>query len=219
MKKTLLLSTCLLAGVMTAMAQQTLYVIDNATVEHFDGSQLKGKTIRDYKITTKGSGRNAITVHAITTAPSAFSLSLPHLDSLKLPDFNAFGQFTADTVLLGHGVSVISKLPKKMVYVIDGKRFDDPAAFQSLSSGDIASITVLKEGSPEQLKYGENTSVIMITTKKEKDALTEFFKTLPGAKVEADGTITVNGEPIKRVTINGRAYSVESGSVTVSGRP
>ena len=53
MKKIILLSICILASFWSLSAQQTLYVIDNETVESFDGTQLKGKTIRDYKITTK----------------------------------------------------------------------------------------------------------------------------------------------------------------------
>ena len=75
MKKLILISLCLFAGAATLSAQKTMYIIDNEAVEHFDGSQLKGKTISDYKITTSGTGRNAITVHAITTARSSFSYS------------------------------------------------------------------------------------------------------------------------------------------------
>ena len=29
-------------------------------------------------------------------------------------------------------------------------------------------------------------------------------------KVEADGSITVNGQPVKKITINGRNYSVSA---------
>ena len=41
----------------TLSAQQTIYVIDNVTVKNFDGSQLQGKTIKDYQISTQGSGK------------------------------------------------------------------------------------------------------------------------------------------------------------------
>lgn len=101
MKKLILISICLTVGAITLSAQKTLYVIDNVTVEHFDGSQLKGKTVSDYKITTSGTGRNAITVHAITTTRSAFSysFSMPHLDSLRIPDMSDFKYFKADTLL------------------------------------------------------------------------------------------------------------------------
>lgn len=53
MKKILFITVLLLCSV-CLWGQQTIYVIDNVTVEHFDGSQLKGKTIGDYQITTTG---------------------------------------------------------------------------------------------------------------------------------------------------------------------
>ena len=176
-------------------AQQTIYIIDNESVEHFDGSQLKNRTVRDYKISTRGSGRNAITVHAITTSPSVYSVtgSFKPLDPIS---------FSADTTLF------IKPAHRKIIYVIDGVAHEDVSAFNSISPIDIENITVLKDGSPEQQKYGENAVVMSITTKKEKSDLMEFLKGLPGVKVEADGSITANGQPIKKITINGRAYSV-----------
>ena len=212
MKKIILLSIFLLIGAWTLHAQQTIYIIDNETVENFDGSQLKDRTIRDYKITTKGSGRNAITVHAITTSRSAFSysFSMPHLDSLRIPDMSDFKYFKADTLLFPNGIGVFKNTPRKIVYVIDGKVSEDGNAFRSISPLSIASITVLKDDSPEAKAYGENVSVIKIETKKEENGLLESLKNLPGVKVEADGSITVNGQPVKRITINGRSYSVSA---------
>ena len=212
MKKLILLSVCLFAGALTLSAQKTIYIIDNATVEHFDGSQLKGKTVSDYKITTSGTGRNAITVHAITTSRSAFSysFSMPHLDSLRMPDMSDFKYFKADTLVFPNGIGVFKNTPRKIVYVIDGKVSEDGNAFRSISPLSIASITVLKDDSPEAKAYGENVSVIKIETKKEENGLLESLKNLPGVKVEADGSITVNGQPVKRITINGRSYSVSA---------
>lgn len=154
MKKILLLSICLLAGAWTLSAQQTIYIIDNETVEHFDGSQLKDRTIRDYKITTKGSGRNAITVHAITTWQSGLSItgSFKSLEPLAPIDST---------------VRIINPSKRQIVYVIDGVPHETAAsAFNSISPLDIDNITVIKDGSPEQRKYGENIGVIIITTKK-----------------------------------------------------
>ena len=212
MKKLILISICLTVGAITLSAQKTLYVIDNVTVEHFDGSQLKGKTVSDYKITTSGTGRNAITVHAITTTRSAFSysFSMHHLDSLRIPDMSDFKYFKADTLLFPNGIGVFKNTPRKIVYVIDGKVSEDGNAFRSISPLSIASITVLKDDSPEAKAYGENVSVIKIETKKEENGLLESLKNLPGVKVEADGSITVNGQPVKRITINGRSYSVSA---------
>lgn len=157
MKKMILLSICLLLGAWTLSAQQTIYVIDNETVEHFDGSQLKGKTIKDYKITTQGSGRKAITVHAITTAPAS------RFKGYAVPNFRV------DSLFTGKDVTVISQGPsKKVVYVIDGERIEDSAPLRKMSRYDIESISIIKDGSPEQLRYGEDVSVIKITTKKGK---------------------------------------------------
>lgn len=212
MKKLILISICLTVGAITLSAQKTLYVIDNVTVEHFDGSQLKGKTVSDYKITTSGTGRNAITVHAITTTRSAFSYSssMPHLDSLRIPDMSDFKYFKADTLLFPNGIGVFKNTPRKIVYVIDGKVSEDGNAFRSISPLSIANITVLKDDSSEAKAYGENVSVIKIETKKEENGLLESLKNLPGVKVEADGSITVNGQPVKKITINGRSYSVSA---------
>jgi hypothetical protein len=210
MKKLILISLCLFACALTLSAQQTIYVIDNVTIEHFDGSQLKGKNIRDYKITTTGSGRKAITVHSITTSRSAFTAHFynPHLDSLKTPEFSEFKTFQADTLISLKDVRVISTTPRKVVYVIDGVRHDDAKAFNSLSPMDIENITVIKDDSPEAKAYGENVSVIKIQTKKGGNGLMESLKNLPGVKVEADGSITANGQPIKKITINGSSYSI-----------
>ena len=196
MKKILLLSISLLIGAWTLSAQQTIYIIDNETVENFDGSQLKDRTIRDYKITTKGSGRNAITVHAITTSSSVFSVT---------------GSFTPLQPLAPIDSSIVIKpTHRKIIYVIDGVAHEDASAFNSISPFDIENITVVKDGSPEQKKYGENVVVMNITTKKEKTDWKELLKKLPGVKVEADGSVTVNGQPIKKISINGRAYSVDT---------
>ena len=195
MKKRVLLSICLLIGAWTLSAQQTIYIIDNETVENFDGSQLKDRTIRDYKINTKGSGRNAITVHAITTSPSVFSVT---------------GSFKPLNILADTTV-VINPTHRKIVYVIDGVVHEDVSAFNSISPSDIENITVVKEGSPEQLIYGEDVVVMKITTKKEEflKAL-KALKALPGVMVDEDGKITFNGRAVKSISINGRAYSVDT---------
>ena len=212
MKKIILLSICLLTGAGTLSAQQTIYIIDNETVENFDGSQLKNRTVRDYKITKKGSGRNAITVHAITTTRSALSYSFytPHLDSLKMPVMSDFKSFMADTLVFPDGIRVIKNTPRKVVYVIDGKVSEDGDAFRSISPLNIASIMVLKDDSPEAKAYGENVSVIKIQTKKAENGLLESLKNLPGAKVDSDGNVTINGQAVRKITINGRTYSVDS---------
>ena len=212
MKRILLLSLLLVTGTWALSAQQTIYVIDNETVDTFDGSQLKGRTIKDYKITTKGSGRNAITVHAITTSTSAFSFSgsFAHLDSLKNLHLRGKTVVGADTVLVTKGITVVNPTHRKTVYVVDGKKYE-ASEFPNIDPLQIEGITILKDGSPEQRKYDPDAAVILITTKKEKQDLTELIKKIPGAKVDADGRITVNGEPIRKISINGQTSYVDDG--------
>lgn len=206
MRKIIIISICLFVGAMTLSAQQTVYVIDNETVENFDGSQLKGRIVRDYKITTKGSGRKAVTVHAITTSPSVFSVSgrfsLP--DSLKALNLNGFTKFGLDSLYLTKDLKVINSSSRRVIYMIDGKEYEDASAFQSLSPSDIRHIVLKSDCTPEQKKrYGENVSVISITTNKGKTDLSSLIKKMPGVKIDENGQVTVNGEPITKIKING----------------
>lgn len=206
MKKLFLILVCLFAGVLTLSAQKTIYVIDNETVEHFDGSQVKGKFVKDYKITTTGTGRDAITVHAITTAPSSFSFSYsaPQPDSLRMPDTGSM-KVRADTIYFPKGISTFQNSSKKIVYVIDGKESDEDD-FKSISKRDIVNITVLKNTSPKAKAFGVNAEVIMIQTKKAKNDPKQTLLGLIGIKKEADGSVTLNGKPAKSVTIDGKVY-------------
>ena len=74
--KKFIIAFALCLACFTLSAQQILYVIDNVTVQNFDGSQLQGKTITNYQISTQGSGKKAVTVHAITTAPANVTMSI-----------------------------------------------------------------------------------------------------------------------------------------------
>lgn len=207
MKKLFLILVCLFAGVLTLSAQKTIYVIDNETVEHFDGSQVKGKFVKDYKITTTGTGRDAITVHAITTARTSFSFSysVPQLDSLRMLDMGGAMRVKADTIYFPKGISTFQNSSKKIVYVIDGKESDEDD-FKSISKRDIVNITVLKNTSPKAKAFGVNAEVIMIQTKKAKNDPKETLRSLMSIKKEADGSVTVNGKPAKTITIDGKVY-------------
>ena len=201
MRKIILL-LCLALTATTLSAQRTIYVIDNKTVENFDGSQLIGKTIKEYKITTTGKGRDAITVHSVSTVPSVYSVSgfvSPSEDSLEI--WKSKKQFQRDYIN-GHLPS------KRVVYVIDGVEQKDAEAFQSLRPSEIKSMTVIKAGSSEALKYGDDCDVIMVETDKYRVAINKLIMSLPGAKVEEDGTFSINGQRIKTVSIVGNGKKV-----------
>ena len=166
MKKTLLLSICLLAGAVAAKAQQTLYVIDNATVEHFDGSQLKGKTITDYQISTTGKGNKAVTVHAISTAPSikaVYGIPRGEFKEFSFPEDLGKGlRFNADSLSLsGTSVFLRGTSDEKVLYIIDGEKSEDASVLRSLAPDRIRSISVLK-GRESQERFGTSQPVIVV---------------------------------------------------------
>ena len=133
---------------------------------------------------------------------------MARLDSLRIPDLSGITTFSADSIFVSNGAFKV--LSKRIIYIIDGKESEDASLFNTISPFDIESITVVKDGSPEQKKYGENVVVMNITTKKEKTDWAEFLKGLPGVTVDEDGKITVNGRAVTTITINGRAYSIDT---------
>lgn len=192
MKRIIILTISLIVSSVCLWGQQTIYVIDNVTVDNFDGSQLKGKNIKDYQITTTGKGAKAITVHAITTAPfvNAFFGDFPK-------------QFSADSIILGNSF-MRRNLSQKMLYIIDGERTEDVSALQKLSSARIKKIQMYKGGTTRE-KFDTDLPVMVIETRDLEQDLNEVLKLFPNVKVSEDGTITVDGKPIKKVTINGAA--------------
>lgn len=176
MKKILfLLLFCLVPLVLSA--QRTLYVIDNVTIEHFDGSQLKGKLIQDYRISTSGSGRKAVTVHSITTVSGRA---------------NSFSEHSPSTT------------SDNIVYIIDGKRYEDSSELKKLAPDNIKSIAVLKNDEARK-KYDADGAIVIFT----KSGTDEILKKVPGLKVETDGTLTLNGTKIRKIAINGQTISLE----------
>lgn len=205
MKKILFITALLLCSV-CLWGQQTIYVIDNVTVENFDGSQLKGKTISDYQITTTGKGNKAVTVHAITTVKRT-------MRSQVIVNDNGQVIMKTDTLLNRFGGASLKSetVVPNFVYIVDGKVVEE-SEVKNLPTKQIQSITVIKDSeSLKQFNLDGSSSVVNIITKSEESAK-ELLKSLPGAKVEEDGTVTINGQSVKKITINGRNYQVAPAS-------
>ena len=203
MKRIIILTISLIVSSVCLWGQQTIYVIDNVTVDNFDGSQLKGKNIKDYQITTTGKGAKAITVHAITTAPSINAIFGDYPKDFSLPkDFGKGFHFSVDSLTLS-GNSILLRNPsQKMLYIIDGERTEDVSALQKLSSARIKKIQMYKGGTTRE-KFDTDLPVMVIETRDLEQDLNEVLKLFPNVKVSEDGTITVDGKPIKKVTIAG----------------
>lgn len=121
-----------------------LYVIDKQMVSQFDGSQLVGKKIVAYRITTGtltagSSGKDIVRIHDIQT--EAASTSSMHVLVAQAAD---------------------------PAYVIDGKQVTKDE-FERLKPSGIHSITVVKKGSREDVKKyaGWENGVILVTTRKD----------------------------------------------------
>ena len=207
MKKYITLLFLLFLAPLALSAQQTVYVIDNVSVDKFDGSQLKGKTIRDYQITTTGSGRKAVTVHSITTGPTIISGTLSKEDMERLRRQTEVFRLKADSVFVRSGDLYKLQSVGQIRYVIDGVLVDDGSALRSIAPGDVAGITVLSRADSKK-KYDFDGTIIEVTTRKNPD-LEKLLDKMPGVKLSKDGSITVNGEKVGKITINGKTYKLD----------
>lgn len=121
------------------------YIIDNQQVAQFDGSQLVGKIVERYRITTLVSDGNVIRIHDIQTE-EAGNLS----------------------------IRVVSARPADPAYVIDGEQVSKEVLKQ-LKPSRIHSVEVVKNVSREDVKKyaGWENGVILVRTKKEGDPSVE----------------------------------------------
>ncbi|MBR1569446.1 MAG: hypothetical protein IJ651_09700 [Bacteroidales bacterium] len=209
MKKLSAIIIALLLAAAPLWAQKTLYVIDNETVEHFDGSQLKGKIIREYKITTTGRGRNAVTVHSITTGARfslpSFNISEEEMERFRERLKNFQGKLQADSLLVHFGKgTAVHVQSKDYLYIVDGKETEDASAMPR--SDRIKSVEVLKDAKTLEA-YGK--PVIKITTRDSQAVLQEILKKVPDLTLDADGKLMINGTPVKSIIINGSRIKLE----------
>lgn len=166
--KKYIIAIALCLACFTLSAQQTIYIIDNVTVKNFDGTQLQGKIITNYQISTQGSGKKAVTVHAITTAPTDVTVSVspiggPIDNSIIIPA--AENDLPQAKVIIRSYSGASDKDP---VLIIDGKRYEDSSALKDLDPKKIKSITVLKDEAAIKT-YNAPNGVIIVDLKKDSD--------------------------------------------------
>ena len=113
------------------------YFIDGTHIKNFTGAELVGKTIKKYQI-----------------IPSTYD--------------NMDGKGACHVLLL-HDITTANapkKVKEPMVYIVDGVEKTE-AELNKIPTEKIKAVQVLKKGSSSEYakKYGENTNVIVITTK------------------------------------------------------
>ena len=143
------------------------YVINGRQVARFDGSQLVGKTVSDYKVA----------VAEGNVAGQVIRLHLINTNGQKVKDIKSVA--VTEGVKVGNGKPESSVSGKKdanasvtvlstaAVYIIDGKQCDKEA-LNKIKPESIVSMTVNKPGSKEAVKLSgkDNVAVIEVVTRK-----------------------------------------------------
>ncbi len=141
------------------------YIINGEQVVKFDGSQLVGKTVSDYKVTVAKSNATdeAVRIHVIRTDGRKIkAIKSSVVESFRVEDkdteFNINGKNYSNAE-----VTVLSSTP---VYIVDGKKCDKDA-LTKIKPESIASMNVYKPGSKGALKLSgkKDVAVIVVVTK------------------------------------------------------
>lgn len=169
MKRTLLLLAIAVLGVASLAAENvkssTIYIIDGAKVENFDGSQLVGKTVADYYVDAEKN------VHVITTAEHLGNKKVKNVAVIqtRVKVGDSEGGATGKTATV-----MGSYKPGEAAFVVDGKLVES-SQFMSMPTSGIQSIKIVKDaGSADFKKYAaeakkatgvEPKCIILVTTK------------------------------------------------------
>ena len=166
MLTTILSALCALSLCFTDLSAQAdttdRYFIDGSSVTNFDGSQLVGKTIREYRIQNGYDHQNVVRVHNIITSDYKYPVG----DEVKVISVESMSDEPTINIRSTSNVDV----DKDIVYVIDGKVISREE-FMKVKPSKIASIEIIKETANEiRKKYTDrdDVGVILITTKNGK---------------------------------------------------
>lgn len=142
------------------------YIINGEQVVKFDGSQLVGKTVSDYKVTVAKSitADEAVRIHVIRTDGQKIKVikSSSVVESFRFEDKDA--EFNIDGK--NYSNAEVTVLSLTTLYIVDGKKCDKDA-FAKIKPESIASMTVYKPGSKGALKLSgkKDVAVIVVVTK------------------------------------------------------
>ena len=142
------------------------YIINGEQVVKFDGSQLVGKTVSDYKVTVAKSitADEAVRIHVIRTDGQKIKAikSSSVVESFRFEDKDA--EFNIDGK--NYSNAEVTVLSSTTLFIVDGKKCDKDA-FAKIKPESIASMTVYKPGSKGALKLSGNSdvAVIVVVTK------------------------------------------------------
>jgi hypothetical protein len=173
MLTSILSAVCAIALGTNAIASQAdtlnVYVINGETIENFDGSQLVGKTISDYKTMISSSISNGVTsvtkMHVIKTdgkqIKSASNYSVVTNGEIsKVSIAGLDGEYSLADIQVNEGA-------KEMEIYIDGKK-SSRADMGKILPEKISSMNIYRAGSADAIKYtgSKDKNVIIVELKK-----------------------------------------------------
>lgn len=214
MRKLIILFACALLHVTYTLSQTTgndaIYIIDGEKVKDFDGSQLKEKTIVDYRIGHVENDSMKATVHIIDTGHSALSDSLGTKGKIArvIKSTNILSEDEAKRTGISGKEGHLTM--DKPLTIVDGNEFN--GSLYDIKSGDIRAVHIYKAGSDEAKKYGEkgNNGVMKVTTKKTADLKVYCIN---GKTVSEDDLKNLKPDLIKSIEIlkRGSKKAIEVG--------
>ncbi len=111
------------------------------------------------------------------------------------------GTYVLKAELMGYKAHVQEIAIEKNADLGDVKMKEDVEVLDAASVSAIGNPIVVKKDTIEYTASSFKTS--------DNDMLEELLKKLPGVEVESDGSITANGETIKKITIDGKTFFLD----------
>jgi len=172
MLTSIIAAACSLALGTTALSAQAdttdVYIINGENIEHFDGSQLVGKTVSAYKVTTNKPGTKRIhfietsgkQINGIRVYQSERPATDEEIKSISSVTITSDGSVKTASL----GAEVING--DNMVFLLNGKEITSEE-FGKIKPNKIKGITVLKDAeSITKYGYGEDTKAILLVETK-----------------------------------------------------
>lgn len=151
-------------------------------------------------------------------------LQLPDSTYVQGAATNTQGNWSITKIKKGYyilKVSYIGMQTNKLPLYVSGKKKNQKIPTIELSADAIMlkGATITAEAS--QIEAKEDTLVYNAETfRTQKGAMLEdLVKRIPGAEVDDDGNITVNGEKIKKIMVDGKEYFSKNSSIAMKNLP
>lgn len=178
MKKIIIIAVCAILHGATALSQTadnaTVYIINGEKITNFDGSQLKGKTVTEYRIGTAEKDGKRTTIHFIDVSDGTNADS-PCTKGKMLCIQKSKDASSEECAGNSEGKGVKGNIDvNKALLIVDDKEYD--GKISDISPNDIKAMNIYKPGSDVAKKYGEKgkNGVIYVHRKGETDDFIYF---------------------------------------------